>query len=59
MINNEPKNIIVNVVYRLPDSDIYVCENYFQNIFFEDNLIRKYILLAGDFNITYFILNKI
>ena len=59
MINNEPKNIIVNVAYRLPDSDIDVCENYFQNIFFEDNLIRKYILLAGDFNITYFILNKI
>ena len=59
MINNEPKNIIVNVVYRLPGSDIDVCENYFQNIFFEDNLIRKYILLAGDFNITYFILNKI
>ena len=59
MINNEPKNIIVNVVYRLPDRDIDVCENYFQNIFFEDNLIRKYILLARDFNITYFILNKI
>ena len=41
MINNEPKNIIVNVVYRLPDSDIDVCENYFQNTFFEDNLIRN------------------
>ena len=43
--HNESKNIIFNVVYRLLDVDIDVCENYFKNIFFEDNVIRKNILL--------------
>ena len=52
--NNESKNIIFNVVYRPPDGDIDVCENYFKNIFFKDNVIRKNILLAGDFNINLF-----
>ena len=39
--NNNSKNIIFNVVYRPPDSDIYVCENYFKNIFSKDNVISK------------------
>ena len=58
--NNEYKNIIFNVVYWPPDGDIDVCENYFKNIFFKDNVIRKNILLAGDFNINllYFEENK-
>ena len=46
------KIIIFNIVYRLSDGDIDVCENYFKNFFFKDNLIRKNILLAGSFNIN-------
>ena len=49
--NNESKNIILNVAYRPHDGHIDVCENYFKNIFFKDNIIRKNIFLAGDFNI--------
>ena len=47
--NNESKNIIFNVLYRPPDRDIDVCENYFKDIFFKDNVRGKNILLAGDF----------
>ena len=36
----------------LSDGDIDVCENYFKNFFFKDNLIRKNILLARNFNIN-------
>ena len=39
--NNESENIIFNVVYRPPYGDVDVCENYFKNIFFKDNVIRK------------------
>ena len=58
--NNESENIIFNVVYRPPYGDIYVCENYFKNIFFKDNVIRKNFWLAGDFqiNLLYFEQNK-
>ena len=44
-------------VYQPPDSEIKACENYFNNIFFKDNIIRKSILLAGDFDIN-LLLNK-
>ena len=30
--NNNGKNIIFNIVYRPPDGDLEVCENYFQSI---------------------------
>ena len=43
--HSESKNIIFNAVYRPVDGDIDVCENYFKNIFFKDNVIRKNILL--------------
>ena len=49
--NNESKKIISNVVYR-PLDDVDVCGNYFMNIFFKENVIRKNILVAGDFNIN-------
>ena len=34
------------------DGDTDVRENYFKNFFFKDNLIRKNILLAENFNIN-------
>ena len=49
--NNESKKIISNVVYR-PLDGVDVCGNYFMNIFFKENVIRKNILVAGDFNIN-------
>ena len=49
LTNNESKNIIFNVAYRPPDG---ICENYFKNIFFKDNVIGKSTLLAGDFNVN-------
>ena len=50
--NDESKNIIFNVVYRPPDGDTGVCENYFKNILFKDNVLNKNILFAGYFNIN-------
>ena len=46
------KNIIFNIFYRTPGANIDVCENQLKNTFFEDNVIRKNILLAGDFDIN-------
>ena len=34
------------------DGDTDVRENYFKNFFFKDNIIRKNILLAENFNIN-------
>ena len=28
--NNDVKNVIFNIVYRPPDGDLEVCENYFK-----------------------------
>ena len=36
----------------LSDGDTDVRENYFKNFFFKDNIIRKNILLAENFNIN-------
>ena len=44
--NNKSENITFNVVYRPPRGDIDVCENYFKNIFFKDDVISKTILLV-------------
>ena len=51
-IYNESQNIIFNVGYRPPYGDINVCENYFENIFFKYDVMRKNMLLAGDFSIN-------
>ena len=59
--NNESKTFIYNVVYLPPDGYIDVCENYFKNIFFKNNVISKNILLAEDFkiNLLHFQQNKV
>ena len=43
--NNDSENTVFNVVYQPLDSDIDVCENYFKDIFFKDNVVGKYILI--------------
>ena len=43
--------LILSISYQ-SDGDTDVRENYFKNFFFKDNLIRKNILLAENFNIN-------
>ena len=50
--NNDGKNIIFNIVYRPPDGDLEVCENYFQSILSHNSIRNKSVILAGDFNIN-------
>ena len=52
--NNESKVLFSMLSIRpmLSVLSIDVCENYFKNILFKDNVIRKNTLLAGDFNIN-------
>ena len=50
--NNNGKNIIFNIVYRPPDGDLEVCENYFQSILSHNSIRNKNVILAGDFNIN-------
>ena len=50
--NNDGKNIIFNIVYRPPDGDLEVCENYFQSILSHNSIRNKNVILAGDFNIN-------
>ena len=50
--NNDVKNIIFNIVYRPPDGDLEVCENYFQSILSHNSIRNKNVILAGDFNIN-------
>ena len=58
--NNDGKNIIFNIVYRPPDGDLEVCENYFQSILSHNSIRNKSVILARDFNINvlYFEQNK-
>ena len=42
----------VNLKILFSIAEIDVCENYFKNIFFKENVIRKNLLLAGDFNVS-------
>ena len=50
--NNDGKNVIFNIVYRPPDGDLEVCENYFQSILSHNSIRNKSVILAGDFNIN-------
>ena len=50
--NYDVKNIIFNIVYRPPDGDLEVCENYFQSILSHNSIRNKNVILAGDFNIN-------
>ena len=52
IINDESKNIIFNVVYRPPDGDLNISENFFRNILSENNKANKTLFLTGDFNIN-------
>ena len=50
--NNDVKIIIFNIVYRPPDGDLEVCENYFQSILSHNSIRNKNVILTGDFNIN-------
>ena len=50
--NNDVKNMIFNIVYRPPDGDLEVCENYFQSILSNNSIRNKSVVLAGGFNIN-------
>ena len=48
--NDDIKNIIFNIVYRPPDGDLEVFENYFQSILLSNSIRNKSVI--GDFNIA-------
>ena len=46
------KNIVLNVIYRQPNGDLKVSENYFNDSFSKNERNDKKIILVGDFNIN-------
>ena len=50
--NKKCKNIILNTIYRPPNEDIEICENYFKNLFTKNDTMIKYIVLASYFNLN-------
>ena len=50
--NKRSKKIILNIIYRQPNRDLKVSENYFDDFFFKNKKNYKKIILVGDFNIT-------
>ena len=51
--STEPKNIILNTIYRLPNGDMKQCETHFKNVFSKNGKNLKNIVLAGDLNINF------
>ena len=52
ILNKKCKNIILNTIYRLTNEDIETYENYFKNLFPNNNALNQHIVLAGDFNLN-------
>ena len=52
ILNKKCKNIILNTIYRLTNEDIKTYENYFKNLFPNNNALNQHIVLAGDFNLN-------
>ena len=50
--NKNLKNIVLNLVYRPPNSDHKELENYFESSLSKRKISHKDIILAGDFNIN-------
>ena len=50
--NKKCKNIILNTIYRPSNGDKETSENYFKNLFDNNDTMNKYIVLAGDFNLN-------
>ena len=50
--NKRSKKIILNIIYRQPNRNLKVSENYFDDFFFKNKKNYKKIILVGDFNIT-------
>ena len=50
--NKKCKNIILNTIYRPSNGDKETSENYFKNLFANNDSMNKYIILAGDFNVN-------
>ena len=55
--NDDIKNIIFNIVYRPPDGDLEVFDNYFQSILLSNSIRNKSVI--GDFNIASNLANDI
>ena len=54
ILNSETRNIIFNVIYRPPNSDLKVCETFFKNILADGTTVNKIFFPAGDFTINTF-----
>ena len=52
ILNKQCKNTILNTIYRPPNGGIKTCENYFKNLFPNNDTVNKHIILAGDFNLN-------
>ena len=51
--STKSKNIILNIIYTRPNSDMKQYETYFKNVFSKNGKNLKNIVLAGDFNINF------
>ena len=53
--STKSKNIILNTIYRPPNSDMKQCQTHFKDIFLKNGKYLKNIVPAGDFNINFLI----
>ena len=52
MLNSQTRNIIFNMTYRSPNSDLNVCETFFKKTLSDSTTVNKTFFLARDFNIN-------
>ena len=50
--NKRPKNIVLNVIYRQPNGELEIRENYFNDFFSKNEKNDKKIILVEDFSIN-------
>ena len=52
MLNSQTRNIIFNMTYRSPNSDLNVCGTFFKKTLSDSTTVNKTFFLARDFNIN-------
>ena len=50
--NQKSKNIILNLTYRPPNSDIKEFEKHLNNILLTNEILKKLVIMARDFNMN-------
>ena len=50
--NEKSKNVILNLTYRPPNGDVKEFEKHLNNILSTNDILKKEVIMAGDFNMN-------